>query len=115
MAPAGAATRAAGGESFCQCATDDLEGEGANRTSGPNGLDLVSAAGRGCLLEHGNIQLRGRLGQRRGGHAVTDADVLTAPDPDTAPDPAPDGACHVDAWPADEGASLWGPDDRSTQ
>jgi hypothetical protein len=74
---------------------DDLEGEGANRTSGPNGLDLLSAAGRGCLLEHGHDaftdadpQPTGPPEQRRAGDAVTD------PDPQPNGQPAPGGAGH---------------------
>src|SRR5664280_634644 len=107
MAPPGRTTRAVGGASWCDCDIDDLGGEGANRTSGPNGLDLVSDAGRGCLLRHGytqpngqpapdgdgHTQPDGRHEQRRAGDAVTDRD--TQPNGQ----PAPDGAGHGKARP----------------
>ena len=100
---------------MCEWAVDDLGGEGANRTSGPNGLDLFSDAGRGCLLEHDHIQPSGRLGQRRAGDAVAVTDTVTdtvtdavtdaVSDRNTDPDPQSDDAGHGQGWPGDDAGS----------
>lgn len=117
MAPVGRATRAAGGESWCDCDVDDRGGEGGNRTPGPDGLDLISAAGYGCLLEHGHIQPNGQPAPDSAGHiqpngrheqrrirdAATDPD--SQPDPQPNGEPAPDGAGYGEAWPEDDPGS----------
>ena len=97
------------GSQLCEWAVRDLGGEGGDRTSGPNGLDLFLGAGRCCLLERDHSQPDGRYEQCRVGVTVTvgDADDRNSdrnPDPDPQPNGHPDPNPNPATQPASDGA-----------